>query len=131
MKEHHGCYHRVTKIFLPHGPFFDLADSFSIWILLYVGQSGEQDAREKEMEENMNEVLDTFFTYNHGTTISEEEQAFLVLEIGSISPPTCWLISAKPLPSAQREERLEERKQRKGGGAKSKSSTTKIRTVSV
>jgi hypothetical protein len=30
-------------------------DSFSI------GQSGEQDAREKEMEENMNEVFDTFF----------------------------------------------------------------------
>ncbi len=26
----------------------------------YVGQSGEQDAREKEMEENMNEVLNTF-----------------------------------------------------------------------
>jgi hypothetical protein len=25
-----------------------------------LGQSGEQDAREKEMEENMNEVLDTF-----------------------------------------------------------------------
>jgi hypothetical protein len=29
------------------------------------------------MEENMNEVFDTFVTYNHRTKKSKEEQAFL------------------------------------------------------
>jgi hypothetical protein len=36
------------------------------------------------MEENMNEVLHTF-VHNHGTTISEEEQSFLVPAICSTS----------------------------------------------
>jgi hypothetical protein len=48
------CFHKIT-IFYLMDLFFDSMDSFSL------GQSGEQDAREKEMEENMNEVFYTFF----------------------------------------------------------------------
>jgi hypothetical protein len=78
--------------FIPCGPFHGF--------FRYVGQSGEQDAREKEMEENMNEVCDIFVPYYHRTTISEEGQALLVLEICFTC--TCWIMSAKPQPTTQR-----------------------------
>ncbi len=103
-----------NRDFLPRGPFLTpwiLSLCRSVW---RTGRQGERDGRKHERG-----MWHISPLRNHGTTISFWRASFFshwnLLNI----PPICVLISAKPLPSKQREERLEERKREEGDGAKS------------